>query len=216
MSATGTKYLVKDGDCISSIACKFGFFWQTIWSDAANAGLRDKRTDPHILQAGDVLVIPEKKIREESCATDAHHRFRRKGVPSVLRMVVMDCDEPLRNQPYVLSVDGKDLRGTTDGDGKLEQPIPPNAKQALLIVGEGDERVEYEIDLGTIDPITTVTGVQARLGNLGFKLGPIDGVIGEETWRAIKSFCFEQGIDLPPKGTIDDTLRNKLKTVHGF
>jgi N-acetylmuramoyl-L-alanine amidase len=217
MSGGKKTYEVKAGECISSIAYKFGFlWWKTIWDDAANAALREKRPDPHILLEGDKLTIPEKEVREESCATGQRHRFGLSGVPCVLRLVVMDCNKPCRNQPYTLSVDGLELHGTTDSEGKLHQPIPPDATHAMLFVGPDDERMEYEINLGTLDPVTTVTGVQARLANLGYKVGPIDGKIGEKTWHAISAFCYEQEIDHPPHGTINDTFLDKLQEVHGF
>lgn len=216
MSTDGKAYVVKQGDCISSIALRFGLFWETIWFDAANASLRAKRDDPHILAPGDELTIPRKRARQQDCATDARHRFRRRGVPSVLRMVVLDCDEPCANQPYVLIVEGRNLQGVTDDDGRLEQPIPCDAKSATLIVTPGPDQIEYEIDLGTIDPIDTTRGVQARLTNLGYEVGAIDGDIGSQTWRAISMFCHEHTIAEPPEGTINQAFRNKLREIHGF
>jgi hypothetical protein len=39
------KYTVKQGDCISNIAFKYGFFPDTIWNDSKNSKLRQDRKD---------------------------------------------------------------------------------------------------------------------------------------------------------------------------
>jgi N-acetylmuramoyl-L-alanine amidase len=72
------KHIVKQGECISSIADAHGFFPDNIWNDAANTKLRGKRKDPNVLYSGDVVVIPDKQSKEESCATEKKHSFIKK------------------------------------------------------------------------------------------------------------------------------------------
>lgn len=45
-------YIVKAGDCLNSIAYEHGFYWETLWSHPANAGLKAKRKNPDALLAG--------------------------------------------------------------------------------------------------------------------------------------------------------------------
>ncbi len=79
---------VLSGDCIHSIADAHGHFWETVWSHPDNSDLRRKRETPAVLQPGDEVVVPDIRVESESAATDKKHRFRRRGVPVILRIVV--------------------------------------------------------------------------------------------------------------------------------
>jgi N-acetylmuramoyl-L-alanine amidase len=204
-------YRVKQGECISSIAQRHGFFWETIWNHPNNAELKQRRGDPNVLYPGDVLFIPEKEEKQESGATEQRHRFRLKGVPAMLRIRLMDNDEPRGDESYTLEIDGELLSGTTDDDGNIEQPIPPDASRGRLLVGEAQD--EYLLDLGRIDPIGEISGVQARLNNLGFDCGEVDGVLGPRTKAALREFQANYG--LTDSGTADQATRDKLLEVHG-
>ena len=82
-------YKVADGDCLSSIAFARGFFWETLWNLGENAELKNKRKDPNILHPGDVLHIPDLRLKEESCATENEYKFKLKGVPAKLKLKLM-------------------------------------------------------------------------------------------------------------------------------
>ena len=75
-----TLYVVSQGDFLSSITKSFGFTdWQTIYNDPLNVSLEKKRPNPNVIYSGDVLFIPDKKVKEESKPTDAHHKFQKHG-----------------------------------------------------------------------------------------------------------------------------------------
>jgi len=206
------KYIVKQGDCISSIAFKYGFFPDTIWNDSKNSKLKQDRKDPNVLKAGDEVYIRDKEEKEESCASEKKHRFKRKGVPERLRIQFMDEEEkPRANEAYILEIDGDLSEGKTDKDGKVEIWIPPNAKEGRITFRDSGE--EYELELGELDPVTEITGVQARLSNLGFYEGEIDGKMSEELENAIRDF--QDNKDLDPTGKLDESFRQKLKKVYG-
>jgi hypothetical protein len=206
------RYTVKQGDCISSIAFKYGFFPDTIWNDSKNSDLKQRRNDPNVLFPGDEVWIREKEHKEESCATEKRHRFKRKGVPEFLIVQLKIDDEPIANEPYVLEIDGALSEGRTDGDGKVEITIPPNANKGKITLRESGD--EYELELGCLDPITEISGVQARLRNLGFECGPIDGKLGSKTQSALREFQKHNKLDAT--GDLDDETRQKLKESHGF
>ena len=203
-------YTVKQGDCISSIAYKHGLFWEKVWDHPQNSKLKEKRKDPNILHPGDIVFVPDKEEKQESGATEQRHRFCKKGVPEKLRITFMAGKEPIANEKYVLDIDGDLRSGATDGEGNLEETIPPNARSAKLWLGE--EKQGYEIDLGHLDPIDEITGVQARLNNLGFHCGKVDGIKGPKTTAALKRF--QKKHDLKETGEIDEKTRNALKSAH--
>jgi hypothetical protein len=207
------RHTVRQGDCIASIAGEYGFFPDTIWNHSDNASLKAQRQDGYMLVPGDVVIIPDLRPGQESGATAKKHRFRRKGVPEMLRLVIRDEeDQPRANLPYLLTIDGEHREGSTDADGRIQEPIPPRAKLAKLRVGPEEEGLEYELQLGGMDPISETTGVQARLHNLGYDVGPADGELGERGQKALEEFQYEHALE--PTGRLDDATRHKLEEIH--
>jgi hypothetical protein len=211
---SGAFHTIGSGDSTTKLAFENGLFPDTIWKHAENEPLRSKRQDMNILHPGDELFIPDKQPKEESCATEQKHRFRRKGVPEKLKVQFFDLHgQPLANKDYMLKIDGSMSRGTLDGNGVLDVAIPPNAHEAEVEVGEKGCLAKAVMHLGGLDPISETTGVQMRLRNLGYFKGAADGESGEALEKAVKSFRVANGLE--EKTDIDDELRNKLKDVYG-
>jgi N-acetylmuramoyl-L-alanine amidase len=205
-------WVVRQGDALESIAERTGFFWDTIWSADENADLRKARKDPHVLLPGDRVHIPELRRRDESGGSDQRHRFRRKGVPSKLR-IVFETEEGARaNEPYELELDdGTLLEGQTDGEGVIEHPISPNARKATLRIGDPPE--EYELGLAHLDPVDSIKGQQARLANLGLYTRTVDGKANASLASALR--LFQETHELEISGTADQATRDKLIEIHG-
>lgn len=197
-------HVVRPGECLSSIADRSGFFWQTLWDHPDNAALKEARRDPNALAPGDEVHVPEKQLREEPRPIDAAHRFRKKGVPTWLRLRLLDEGEPRAGVPYVLGLPGEERRGATDGDGRLEEPIPPRVTSAVLVVGEGEDAITYELRVGHAGAIETDAGVAARLANLGLGGGP-----SEDARRAAIA-AFQAIEELDATGELDDATRDAL------
>jgi N-acetylmuramoyl-L-alanine amidase len=200
---------------MASIAVEHRFFWETLWNLPENAELQRCRQDPYVLLPGDEVSIPELRLKDVACATDQKHVFKRKGLRERLRIVITDeHDEPVAAQPYVLEVD-QHLRfeGKTRGDGSIEHAIPPNAWKGRLSVGEGEDRREYFVSLGRIDPVNETSGAQGRLLNLGYYDGPVDGRSNAQLTTAL--LFFQDKYQLPPSGENDDATQAKLKELFG-
>ena len=194
------KHIVQPGEGLAGIAERWGFFPLTIWDHPGNAALRATREDPDILAAGDELVIPEKEPRVEAVATGRRHRFRRKGVPAILRVQVVLDGVPRANQPYVLEVDGAARSGSTDDRGIVKEYVASNARRAVLRIAP--DNTEIAIALGYVEPSRRCDGVQSRLNNMGYPCGPVDGQPSERLRKAVLQFQRDAGI--PESGEWDD------------
>jgi hypothetical protein len=203
---------VEQGDCLLSIAEEHGFFWETLWDHPKNAELKKKRKDPAILFPGDEVFVPDKRLKELNEPTNQVHKYRLKNVPAKFHVRLLDDDgKPRANLEYVLEIEGKEFKGKTDSEGAIKISVPPGAKTGRLVLVSEDE--EYELALGSLDPIEEITGVQARLRGLGYYDETVDGELTPETEEAVREF--QEDYKLEITGKIDDSLRNKLKSVYG-
>lgn len=197
----------KPDECLSTIAFAYGFFADTIWEHPENAALRRERGDPNVLAAGDDVFIPDLRVGQASCATGRQHVFRRRGVPEYFRLRLSRYGKPRADEPYRLDVDGTPHEGRTDANGKIEVRIPPNARLAVVLIG--DER--YELALGRVDPVSGEAGVRQRLENLGYLASK--AVPASELAAAVARFQIEA--QLEATGEVDDKTRERLRAAHG-
>lgn len=205
-------HTVQQGDCILNIAHDNGFFERTVWEHPANQELRKRRRDPNCLKTGDIVVIPDKRRREESCSTGRLHSFRLLGVPAKMAIQLLHNGEPRADEPYTVEIDGVKQSGRTGKDGVVRFNIKPNAKKGSLTIGVGALCAEYDIDLGHLDPHDEHTGIQGRLKNLGYYHGPINGELDDETVTAILVFQHDRG--LPCSGELDAATLAALNATH--
>jgi N-acetylmuramoyl-L-alanine amidase len=204
-------HIVQKGECITSIADAYGFFWKTIWSHAENAALRKERSDPHTLMEHDRVFIPDLVQKDVSCATAKRHTFRRKGIPALVRVQVFDRMRLRKDESYRLTLDtGKVLTGRTDDEGVLCAPIPTGARSGKLVIGP--DAFAMDLRFGDLAPIESLEGVQSRLKNLGFHAGEADGAESAALTRAIALFQMAYGLD--PSGVVDAATRDLLCDMH--
>lgn len=208
---------VKQGDTLISIAAEHGFpSWETIWMDPANAQLREKR-DPQVLCEGDTVVVPEKKTKILVLATDKKHTVVVPSVKATCRVVLHDdAGKPLANRRFQLEVLDQVKNGTTDASGKIDMPVDPKAKDGTLTLflddGDSSKRLTWKIKLGHLDPIDKLSGVKARLSNLGFLCGKADQNLDDATKEAIRNFQIVHR--LPLTGEADDATKDLLLALH--
>jgi hypothetical protein len=208
------------GDSVASLAERVGALPRTLWEAPENAALRTLREDANILLPGDVVTVPAIRSRQAPATLGMRHSVRRLGVPEVLTLRFLDSRQrPRAHLPYRCAIDNargqfsKSREGKTDQAGVLREPVPLDATMAritLLAVGADEEY--YEIELGHIDPIDTLSGIQARLKNLGLYGGAADGVASDDTREALRAFQARH--DLPPSGEPDAATIARLRSSY--
>lgn len=206
-----TDHVVAQGECLSSIADQYGFFWETLWEFADNAPLKELGRHPNTLLPGDVVRIPPLRPAFYTRATGARHTWRVKGVPVKIRVQILVDGVPRANTPFTLDAEGVQSVGQTDADGVVDTRVPTRARSGTLTVGEGDDAVVYELALGHIDPPDTVTGIQGRLSNLGFACEPT-GALDDGTRQALAAFQSSAGLEV--SGEPDGATIAKLQEKH--
>jgi hypothetical protein len=209
-------HVVRQGDCLSSIAHSYGFSsWQALYNHPDNAELKQRRPNPHTLFPGDQVVVPEREPKEVGCATGAEHRFRAKVPKAKLHLVLRaPGGEVLADKKYELTVGAQTFRGRTGGGGELKHDLHTSDQDGVLLVfaaGDGAGPLRLPVRIGHLDPIEELSGVQARLTNLGFAcLGETE--IGRRTRRALRGFQRRRGLEAT--GELDDATRAELKSAH--
>ena len=211
-------YNVVQGDCLSSIALHHGFAdWRTIYNHGNNAAFRKLRPNPNLIYPGDEVFIPETDSRTEPSGTDAWHNFKVDGQKTFVRIHMLDHDmTALKGKKYRLEASGKIKEGTLTADGVIEQEIAANCGEARLTVWADNDQTRpgiiWDVQLGHLDPIDTTSGIQARLRNLGFDPGPIDGISGPRTQAAVRGFQSKFGLTVD--GIAGPITQGKLKEIH--
>lgn len=212
------RHTVQPGECFASIAARYGFDdYSVVYNHPANAKLKRIRPNPNVLFPGDVVAIPEPKPRELSLNTGRVHPVKVRLPKKELRVVIKnDRDEALASTPYSLQVDGRGTpeEGTTDGNGLLKHPVPAGTQSVVVQIAE----LSLRMRLGWLAPLREtqdhgVRGAQARLCNLGYNVGSIDGKLSRGTRTAIAMFQHDH--EQPVDGELSPELIDQLLKEHG-
>jgi len=214
-----SRHIVSQGECLSSIAREYGLpSWRTIYDAPENAEFRKLRPNPNVIQPGDKLVIPDPARGEKPAPVEKRHKYRIRREITMLRILLMDEDgSPYAGKPYRLEVAGLTLEGKTGSDGLVEREVPAAATEGALTAWLTDDRKRayavWNVLIGALDPVERLTGVQARLNNLGFDSGKVDGLMGPITEGAVRRF--QEQHRLRVDGIPGRQTQSKLKEIHG-
>jgi hypothetical protein len=196
---------------VLSLSAREGLFWEQVWKDSANAGLAGQRKFPTVLMPGDPLELPAPDEGSESGGTEVHHKFSVKGTPARLRLRLRMKGEVVADKDVTLVVDGGHLATKTDADGRIDVSIPPQAAEVRMRIGA--DKGEYVLQLGWMTPIDSVSGLQARLFNLGYDPKGIDNDFGGNTRKAMQAF--QKGKSIPTTSKPDQPTRDSLEQEYG-
>jgi hypothetical protein len=203
-------YTVQDGDHTSGVAETYGFDdYTVVWNDPANADLQNLRPDPHVLQPGDSLTIPEiKAAPAANKPTGAKHQFSITVSPLKVRVTLLDlAAKPLAGA--AVTVAGNQL--TADGTGLVEATIDKSTQSVTLQAPD----TTFTLDVGAINPSddTSDAGYKARLFNLGFLWDPKVGDTDDEMIIALQDFQAQYSLTI--SGQLDDATKAQLSQSYG-
>lgn len=207
-------YVVKQGECIATIAEATGFSADTLYNHPDNADLKKKRPNPNILHPGDEVAIPAREVKTVTVKTGAVHQFRVALPKRELQLTLLDREgKPIGGESYVLEVDGESIEGQTSGGGEIKQSIKGNARSVTLTIGE---RL-LTLDCSSINPLTDApddgaSGARERLHNLGYDVGEASGDLDAGTRTALALFQHESKLEVT--GNLDEATRSKLAAAH--
>jgi putative peptidoglycan binding protein len=211
-------HTVEQGECLSSLAAQHRLpSWRKIYDHPENADFRRLRHNPNLIHPGDRVYIPDAEVVDHDRPTDRKHRFVLKRDQTMLRIVIADEDgNPYRGNDYRLTIGDRVYEGKTNGQGLLEQAIDARASSGTLTVswrGTPWRHCTWTLSIGHLDPVEQMSGIQARLNNLGYHSGPVDGIRGPITTGAVKRFQTKHKLTVD--GIPGPITRRKLKECHG-
>jgi hypothetical protein len=210
----GTLHTAAADDSVDRLALAHGLFPATVWQHPRNDALRKARQSRNVLAQGDVLFIPA--IRRKTIAVQPKVRYilKRHGVPSRLRLRLLDDFQPLADLAWTLAVPGEaTVQGRTDADGVLQAWVSAAASSAVLSYIANGALRELNISLGALLPGRVAGGWRQRLRNLGFACDAEDRQpLSAADQRAIGRFQEYWG--LPVTGTADAITIEKIRSVH--
>jgi hypothetical protein len=217
----GISYTVQPGDCLSSLASRFGLSsWKTIHDHPENAALRSSRHNPNVLAPGETVFIPAgSKTKQESAAVDKRHRFQIERLPTFISLRLRNIiNGDLPPADYTFTVGGASSSGPVTAETVVTLKIDPQETTGRLTVtphdpANGFAEIDMTLNLGQLDPADTTTGVQARLNNLGFDCGAVDGELDAGVRHAIRAFQSLHGMTID--GQITPALQEALRAHHG-
>lgn len=199
---------IVSGECVATIAARYGFFPAAIWEHADNASLRAERDSLYVLAPGDLVRVPVRTARVLPVEAGSRVTLKRLGVPERLRIRFLDGDDtPRAGLRYLLSVDTGSgtltevLTGVTDAAGFVDATIPPDATSAEIVFTDGAVREVHRFGLSRLEPANTRAGWVGRLRNLGYLVGAADMVSDAALELAIADF--QRDRRLPVTGTMD-------------
>jgi hypothetical protein len=213
----GHYHTVIQGEYLARIAEESGFDAAVVWNHAENAELRERRSSPDVLMPGDVVFVPAKDGAGVKRGTNQRHRFTVTVARPKLRLALETLlGEPLRSAKVELRIGQETIPLTADGHGIVEHAVPVGAERADLVVHAADTPLAAKtipLFLGHLDPVTEISGQEARLDNLGYRPGHAHDPAAYDFRSAVEEFQCDYGLTVD--GACGPMTQKKLVAVHG-
>ena len=200
------KVIVAPGEHVESLAAAHGVTAEAIWDHPDNAALREAGRSPNVLHPGDVVTLPAPRARGIRVTAGQTAAFRAHIRRIETRIRLLEGNDPVANEPFVVRSLATQLDGTTDADGWVTFRAPATARFAEIDLPRLGRSVA--LALGGLDPVEEPSGVRQRLDLLGFYRGALDGILDATVRRALAAF--QERESLPVTGEPDDGTRARL------
>lgn len=213
-------HTVAQGETLTRIARQYKYSsWKKIYEHPDNAEFRTLRENPDIIFPGDKIIIPDIEPKKMSARAGKSYTFCIKKEKEMLLLNIgAGLETPLEGKRAVLKAGGQKVSALLDKDGLLEVELPdeyePNGSVELFLDENSDQPSHiFELELGTLDPIEELSGIQARCNALGFDCGVVDGIMGSKTREGVEEF--QEAYELEVDGEPGPKTQAKLKEVYG-
>ncbi|MCG8314639.1 MAG: peptidoglycan-binding protein [Pseudomonadales bacterium] len=187
--------------------------------DALSAYTNDSQFNEAALQSGAILtatVVPEN-------SQAMLHRQQRQQIataylPKVgakLKIKLTDQEgKPWSHAKVVATLNGRSTDLTADSEGFIALDVPTDANTGELDISVSPQTPSqnFHAKLNQLDTVESIAGLQARLNNLGYNAGPVDGILGRKTKSATRKFQTQH--KLMVDGISGPQTQSKLTAIH--
>ncbi len=202
-------YVAGKRDHVHELAWRTGVSTSDVWDDPRNRGLRAQGRTPAILAPGDLIHLPT-HLRPMRIVPGTTNSFRA-IIPAFrtrLRLVKDDSFTPWASTKLSIRMGTSPPReAATDSSGWVELEVPVTT--SWIVIELVDQAVQVDLEVGGLDPITTIDGVRMRLCLLGGYHGRMRGEIDESLKAALRTYQHHRSLDVT--GEPDDATRARLQ-----
>ena len=214
------QHTVAQGETLLRIAKQYGYQTsKALYNHPSNAEFKALRPDPNLIYPGDKITIPPKKEKFIPLRTNSINSFVVQKEKEYFRLQVSyDDGDDVAGKRVVLNIGSQTIDTVLQSDGLIEVELNNNdaltgTVDLYLNEGETTPTKSFAVQIGNLDPIETLSGVQGRCNMLGFDCGTVDGVMGKKTRIGVKEFQYEHDLDID--GIPGPKTKAKLQQVFG-
>jgi len=214
------QHTVTQGETLLRIAKQYGYQTsKALYNHPSNAEFKALRPDLNLIYPGDKITIPPKKEKFIPLRTNSINSFVVQNEKEYFRLQVSyDDGDDVAGKRVVLNIGSQTIDTVLQSDGLIEVELNNNdvltgTVDLYLHEGETTPTKSFNVQIGNLDPIETLSGVQGRCNMLGFNCGKVDGVMGKKTRIGVKEFQYEHDLDID--GIPGPKTKAKLQQVFG-
>ncbi|MEM5513406.1 peptidoglycan-binding protein [Pseudoalteromonas sp. AS84] len=214
------QHTVAQGETLLRIAKQYGYQTsKALYNHPSNAEFKALRPDPNLIYPGDKITIPPKKEKFIPLRTNSINSFVVQNEKEYFRLQIIHEDgDDITGKRIVITIGSQTIDTVLPSNGLIEVEL--NESDSLtgqvdlyLKEDQSSPSESFTAQVGHLDPIDTLSGVQARCNLLGFDCGTVDGINGSKTKAGVRDFQYEH--DLEVDGIAGAKTKAKLQQVFG-